>query len=172
MVIWVTGLSGAGKTTLCQCLYQRLKPAMPHLVLLDGDVVRRAFGGDLTHSEADRMRQVRRLQAMAQVLSEQGLVVVVAVLYAHPELLAWNRRHLKGYFEVYLRASLDTVFARDNKGLYAAAQSGRMPDVVGLDIPWHAPQAPDLVIDVDGGGTPEQHVEQLMHAVPVLRQRN
>ncbi len=168
MVIWVTGLSGAGKTTLCTTLYERIKPAMPELVILDGDVVRRAYGNDLTHCEADRVRQVKRLRAMASVLAEQNLVVLVAVLYAHPDLLAWNRENLPGYFEVYLDVSLETVMERDDKGIYAAARRGEMPDVVGLDIPWYAPENPDLRLDGDSGRAPELLADEVIRAVPRL----
>lgn len=155
-VVWVTGLSSAGKTTLCSALYKSLKPRHPQLVLLDGDVVRQAFGNDLTHKEEDRVRQVRRLQGMSNVLARQGITVIVAVLYSHPDLLRWNRDTLPNYFEVYLKASLETVQERDNKGLYQAALNGDMPDVVGLDIPWYEPQSPDLTIDINLGQSPKE----------------
>lgn len=164
-VIWVTGLSSAGKTTLCARLYEQLKPFFPQLVLLDGDVVREAFGNDLTHKEEDRVRQVRRLQGMSNVLARQGLTVIVAVLYNHPNLLSWNRRTLPNYFEVYLKASLSTVTDRDNKGIYENAAHGKMTDVVGMDIPWHEPRNPDLTIDVDKGITPSDAQESVLTAL-------
>ena len=169
MVIWVTGLSGAGKTTLCSAIYERLKPQLPHLVLLDGDVVRRTFGNDLTHSEAVRVRQVHRLRSMAKVMADQDLIVLVAVLYAEPKLLEWNRENLPNYFEIYLDTSLERVIERDDKGLYEAAKAGEMDHVVGLDIPWHAPRRPDLVVDGDAGHTPEQMADLVIRAVPRLR---
>lgn len=171
MVIWVTGLSGAGKTTLCTTLYESLKPKTPELVILDGDVIRRAYGNDLTYCEMDRVRQVKRLRAMAGVLAEQDLIVLVAVLYAHPDLLAWNRKNLPDYFEVHLDVSLKTVMERDDKGIYAAAKRGEMPNVVGLDIPWHAPTDPDLRLDGDRGETPGELAAHLIQAVPFLENR-
>ena len=167
-MIWVTGLSGAGKTTLCASLYDLLKPRIPELILLDGDAVRTAFGHDLTHRESDRVRQVKRLQSISKLLADQGCVVLVAVLYAHPSLLAWNRANLPGYAEIYLDASLDMVMARDDKELYARALTGELRDVVGIDIPWHAPEAPDVRIDVDAGEAPLVMRDQVIRAIPAF----
>jgi len=169
LVVWITGLSGAGKTTLCVALRDLLKPRLPELVILDGDIVRAAFGHNLSYTEADRIVQVHRLQAMAKVLAEQGLVVIVAVLYGNPDLLAWNRANLPDYFEVYLKASLDTVTARDSKLLYAGARAGSTPDVVGIDIPWQEPHHPDLVFDNDNPAPAAIMAHRLAQAVPRLR---
>jgi adenylylsulfate kinase-like enzyme len=144
-VIWLTGLSGSGKTTLGTALLRHLAPRRQG-ILIDGDRVRILFQDDLGFSEAARHTQIGRVQRLAQWLGEQGQLVVVAALYSHPDLLAWNRKNLPGYFEVYLDMPLDLVRARDAKGLYAAAAAGQAKDVVGVDIPWHAPLAPDLVI--------------------------
>ena len=168
MVIWVVGLSGAGKTTLCDAFRTLIKPAMPELVTLDGDVVRAAAGNDLGHTEADRIVQFARLHRLARALAEQDLVVVVAAVYSNPELLDWNRRELPGYFEVHLKASLKTVGARDTKGLYAQARSGVLSDVVGVDIPAHTPSAPDLLIDADACEPPAVLAQRLALAHPRL----
>jgi cytidine diphosphoramidate kinase len=148
-VIWVTGLSGAGKTTLCAALRDAMQPQPDGLVMLDGDVVRETFGGDLGYDEADRVRQIQRMQRMARMLANQRLTVLVAALYSNPELLAWNRAHLPGYVEVYLRASVQALARRDSKGLYAACARGEMTNVVGVDIPFTPPSRPDVVFDVD-----------------------
>lgn len=168
MVIWVTGLSGAGKTSLCEAFFRLYKPFFPELVLLDGDAVREIFGNDLGYAEADRVNQVKRLQRLAGVLSGQGLLVMVAVVYSQHELLHWNRQHFHPYFEVYLKASLKTVRQRDAKGLYAKAAAGTMKNVVGLDIPWQEPLLPDLVIDMNAPQPPEAIAADLANAVPWL----
>ena len=168
LVIWVTGLSASGKTTLCHALWDFLKSRLPQLVLLDGDVIRTALGDNLGYREQDRVVQIKRMQSLAKMLAEQGLVVMVAALYANPELLVWNRRYLPGYFEVYLESSLDSLRSRDVKGLYAAAESGNMQHVVGVDIPWHAPESPDLIINIDDGESPEQIAMRVVAAVPRL----
>jgi adenylylsulfate kinase len=153
MVVWITGLSASGKTTLCRALESLLRPRVPALVVLDGDSVREMFGNDLGHREPDRVVQIQRLQRMARELSGQGLVVLVAALYASPDLLAWNRANIEHYFEVYIEASLELVCARDPKGLYDKAARGEMKDVVGVDIPWREPANPDLVVEAARGET-------------------
>jgi adenylyl-sulfate kinase len=166
MVIWLTGLSGAGKTTISTELYRRLKPRMPELVLLDGDAIRAALGGDLGFTEADRNVQIRRVQGIAKLLSDQGLVVLVGVVYANPELLAWNRANFSQYREIYLRAPLDVVTARDAKGIYGRAARGETSNVVGVDIPWREPERPDLVLEADGRNTPAEMADRVIAAVP------
>lgn len=171
MVIWITGLSGSGKTTLCNAIWRLLKPRVPELVSLDGDAIRSAFGNDLSYREEDRVIQIKRLQNIAKVLAEQDLIVIVAALYAHPELLAWNRQNIFDYFEVYLAASLDTVRRRDPKGLYAGGAAGEIPNIVGLDILWHVPESPDLVINTDDPERPDVLAQRVVAAIPRLARR-
>ena len=170
MVIWVTGLSGTGKTTVCQALHHLLKPRLPQLVLLDGDAIRAVFNHEIGYREVDRLAHVRRIQRLAKLLSDQGQVVLTAVLYSHPDLLSWNREHLQPYVEIYLRAPLEVLRQRDTKDLYAKALAGARADVVGVDIPWHAPQHADLVIDMDHPEPPERLARTVIAAVPRLRQ--
>ncbi len=165
MVIWITGLSGSGKTTLCEAFRRLYKPRCPGLVVLDGDGLRAALGNDLGYGEADRITQVRRLQGLARLLSDQGLTVLVAVLYSHPDLLAWNRSNLADYLEVYLSVPEAVLRRRNQKGLYEGAESGAAADVVGFDIPWRPPEHPDVVIDGASGVTPELAAQQVAAAI-------
>ena len=166
MVIWTTGMSGAGKTTLNKALFAELKPHVPHMVLIDGDQIRAAFGHDLGHEEKDRIVQIKRIQNIAKILSDQGLVVLVGALYCNSDLMAWNRENFQEYFEIYLNVSLNTLKTRDTKGLYAMAERGDMHNVVGIDIPWQAPLAPDLIINADLPETPEMMVKKIIDCVP------
>ena len=168
MVIWITGISAAGKTTLCNALYELLKPSHPNLVSLDGDVIRNAMGGDLGYSEAERKIQIQRIQGLAEALARQDLIVLVAALYAHPDLLAWNREKIPGYFEVYIDAPLALVQKRDPKGLYAKAAVGELPDLVGVDIPWHVPENSDLIIDATKQEAPTLSARRVIASVPWL----
>ncbi len=170
MVIWITGLSGSGKTTLCNAIWEQIKPGLPELVVLDGDTIRAVFGGGLGYREQDRVVQIRRIQSLANMLSGQGLTVLVAALYASPELLCWNRENIDDYFEVYLEASLDTLKSRDRKGLYAGAGSGATPNVVGVDIKWHPPETPDIKFNTDSPEAPSVLAQRVISAIPRLRE--
>lgn len=168
MVLWVTGISGAGKTTICRLMYERLKPVLPELVLLDGDAIRESISTDLGFSEDDRIRQIGRVQRLARLLSAQNLVVLVAVVYANPELLAWNRANIPEYVEVLIDVPLEIVRLRDPKGLYARHARGETTNVVGVDIPWHRPQTADLIIDIATCPTAAHSANAIVRSVPRL----
>lgn len=161
-------MSGSGKTALATALHNVLKPLYRHTVMLDGDVIRAAFGVGLGYSEPERVTQIQRIQNLAKVLADQELIVIVAALYAQKDLLAWNRKNLPGYHEVYLEASMALLQRRDQKNLYSNAISGKTSDVVGIDIPWHAPEYPDVRFDADAETPPEEMVRQLIAQIPAL----
>jgi cytidine diphosphoramidate kinase len=168
MVIWITGLSGSGKTTICDAIRDLVISQSVRPIILDGDIVREAFGNDLTHREEHRQIQISRLQRLAKALSDQGHLILVAALYASDELLAWNRNNIENYFEVYLDAPLSLVRKRDPKGLYAKADAGDMPDVVGIDIPWTPPKNPDLTVDFESAKTPQHIARKIVECVLAL----
>jgi cytidine diphosphoramidate kinase len=147
MVIWLIGMSAAGKTTLARRLYARLKPRAPNLVMLDGDDFREIFGHDLDHTVDGRRRNAERISRTCRFLDGQGIHVIAAVLSIFPEWQQWNRDNFNDYFEIFLDLPLETLKTRDPKELYAGAEAGRIADVVGIDIPFPRPARPDLVID-------------------------
>lgn len=166
MVIWITGLSGAGKTTLCDALIGLVKPWYPQVVKIDGDAVRDLFGNDLGFEEEDRKVQIQRIQKLTKFLADQEAVVLVAALYSHPDLLSWNRENFSEYFEVYINASLALVERRDPKGIYRSAAMGSEKNVVGIDIDWHAPRFPDLVLEASDSLTPSEMAFQIIKTIP------
>jgi adenylylsulfate kinase-like enzyme len=150
MIIWLIGLSGAGKTTIASEMYTRLQCDTDNLVLLDGDVLRDVWGDKPGHDISGRMLNAHRISHLCKMLDEQGIHVIASVLSNFPEWQAWNREHFSTYFEIYLDVPLDVVEARDTKGIYAAHRAGREPNVVGLDIPFTPPANPDMVLDSSG----------------------
>ena len=168
MVIWLTGISGAGKTTLSDAIARRFKSVVPELVQIDGDEIRELFGASLTYRETDRYEQILRIQRLARMLDRQNMLVLVAALYGHPDLFARNRKIFSEYFEVYLEAPLGLVKRRDPKELYRKLERGEMNNVVGIDIPWHAPENPDLQINSEQETDPDELALEVARRIPRL----
>lgn len=167
MVVWLTGLSGAGKTTIAEAIVRLAKPRLPSLVLIDGDVVRDLFGSGLGFDEEARKIQIARIQRLARLLDRQEIPVIVSALYSSPELLDWNRANFSEYFEIYVDTPLDTVIERDTKGLYSKARAGELMNVVGIDIPWHIPKNPEMILSTIGV-SPDILAHRVIETVPKL----
>ncbi|HEX6344994.1 adenylyl-sulfate kinase [Umezawaea sp.] len=166
MIVWLIGLSGAGKTTVGTRLAARLREESANLVYLDGDLLREVWGGALSHDVAGREVNAERISRLCRMLDRQGVHVVAAVLSIFPRWRAWNRENLSDYFEVFLDVPMDVVVERDTRGLYRAALDGEQSDVVGVDIPFPRPEDPDLVLDSSGrDGTPDELVERIVAAL-------
>ncbi len=163
MVIWLIGLSGAGKTTLGREI-MKLAPA-GRTVFIDGDDIRQVFGNDLGHSLTDREANAWRISRLCKFLADQDINVVCAILSLFHETQAWNRREIKDYFEVFIDAPLDHLKTRDPKGLYRKALSGEMQDVAGIDLPFTPPLAPDLSVENNG------NLDHLLAHAPALAER-
>ncbi|MFT4746631.1 MAG: adenylylsulfate kinase-like enzyme [Congregibacter sp.] len=149
MVIWLVGLSGAGKTTIGQALYKNMKANHRHTVLIDGDEIREMFRHD-QHDDAysliGRRMNAERIQAMCAWLENQDIDVVCCILSVFDEISQQNRTQFKQYFEVFVDTPLPLLIERDGKGLYQAALSGKTKNVVGIDLDYTAPRSPNLLI--------------------------
>jgi adenylylsulfate kinase-like enzyme len=146
MVIWITGLSGSGKSTIGQEIWLRLREIEPNTVLVDGDRIREVLGldkGDENYTIAARQKVAERIYELCRWLDEQKVNVVCCTISLFEDLHRLNRKNLSNYFEVFMDVPLDILKRRDFKGLY----SGKIPNVVGLDIPYSKPLNPDLTID-------------------------
>ena len=149
MVIWLIGMSGAGKTVIGREVYKLLKAKRPNVVFLDGDIVRQIMGSDLGHTIEDRRKNAWRISRLCRYLDSQGITVVCAILSIFHESQKWNREHIPQYFEVYVRAPFEILVERDSKGLYQQALAGEIKNVVGIDIEFPPPAHPDLIIEND-----------------------
>ncbi len=164
MVVWIIGLSGAGKTTLAEEVVRLARGQQPNVVLIDGDAIREVFGHDLGHSVEDRRRNAQRVCNLCRFLDEQGVDVVCAILSLFPESRAWNRQHLRQYFEVFIDTPIEKLVARDAKGLYGRYERGEICDVAGMDLEFVRPSHADLVI-----ADPHSCEELLKHAPAIAK---
>ncbi|YCO03392.1 adenylyl-sulfate kinase [Vibrio sp. VNB-15] len=158
-VLWFTGLSGAGKSTVAGALENRLAELGYHTYLLDGDNVRHGLCSDLGFSEQDRRENIRRIGELAKLMADAGLIVLSAFISPHRAERQLVRDLLpEGEFiEVFVNASLDVCESRDPKGLYKKARAGEIPNFTGIDSEYQAPVNPE--IDLPAG---EKSVEELV----------
>jgi adenylylsulfate kinase len=151
-IVWMTGLSGAGKSTLATALARRLSAVRP-VELLDGDDVRTFLSAGLGFSRVDRDTNVNRIAYVARLLARHGVLVFVAAISPYAETRAKLRALSEAaghpFVEVFVHASLETVIARDVKGLYQRAQAGEIASFTGISDPYEPPTAPDVEVRTD-----------------------
>jgi len=148
-VIWLTGLSGSGKSTVANALESRLHAMGIHSYLLDGDNIRGGLNKDLGFTEADRVENIRRTAEVAKLMADAGLVVITAFISPFRSERDMARSLFKPdeFAEVFLDVSLDVAESRDPKGLYKKARRGDLPHFTGIDSPYEAPESADLRLD-------------------------
>ncbi|MBD5468174.1 MAG: adenylyl-sulfate kinase [Lachnospiraceae bacterium] len=161
-VYWITGLSGAGKTTIGKALYNEIKKERDNVVLLDGDVLRETFGNDLGYTKEDRFQCAMRYGRICRMLSEQDITVICCTISMFNEVREWNRGHIENYVEVYLRVPIEILKQRDQKQLYSGIKNGTSMDVVGMDLELELPEHSEIVIDNTGEKSIEDTVEEIM----------
>src|ERR1700693_477985 len=157
-VFWITGLSGAGKTTVGRELSVRLRLAGYPVIFLDGDALRAEIAEDLGHSANERRRSAMRNARLCRLLAAQGADVVCSTISLFHEVQRWNRKNIPGYREIYLRVPMDELRRRDSKGLYGNGER----KVVGIDLPAQLPEMPDLVLDNYGALDAVTAVERIL----------
>jgi bifunctional enzyme CysN/CysC len=151
-VLWFTGLSGAGKSTIANLVDKRLHALGLHTVLLDGDNVRHGLSRDLGFSDADRVENVRRVAEVARLMSDAGLIVLVSFIspFRAEREMARALMAPGEFIEVFIDTPLRDAEARDVKGLYKKARAGQLTNFTGVDSPYETPEAPELRIDTTG----------------------
>ena len=154
-VYWITGLAGAGKTTVGQLVVESLRTTRA-VVWLDGDKLRQVFGNDLGYTLEDRHKGAWRYGRLCKLIAEQGIDVVCCTIAMFHDVRAWNKDNIDSYKEIYLEVPFSVLQQRDQKGLYSSALSGKTTEVVGIDDDVQLPREPYMKIINDGRYTPEQ----------------
>ena len=144
--LWFTGLSGAGKTTIAEIVEKELRQRFGTVEVLDGDIVRTNLSKGLTFSREDRNTNVLRIGFVANLLTRNGVGVIVSAISPFKEARDQVRRRIIDFVEVFVDAPLEVCAERDVKGLYKKAFSGEIPQFTGVSDPYEAPNAPDLVL--------------------------
>lgn len=162
--LWLTGLSGAGKSTISRLVAAELEERGLTVDLLDGDVVRTQLSRGLGFSRADRDTNIERIGWVASRLARAGAVAVVAAISPYAEARARARamtEEFAPFVEVWVSTPLAVCEVRDPKGLYARARAGDLPGMTGVDDPYEPPIAPELAVD-GGTGSPQQGAARLV----------
>lgn len=144
LTVWFTGLSGAGKTTICKSVHAELLARGHRVEMLDADVVRKLLWPDLGFSKVDRDENIRRIGFLARLLTRNGIIALVAAISPYRAARDEVRNKIRHFLEVHVDAPLHVCEERDPKGLYRRARSGDLQGFTGVDDPYEAPLAPEI----------------------------
>ncbi|MBC3766740.1 adenylyl-sulfate kinase [Neptunicella marina] len=167
-VLWFTGLSGSGKSTIANIVEQKLVKRQKHTYLLDGDNIRHGLCGDLTFSDKDRVENIRRIGEVAKLFVDAGVIVLTAFIspFRTDRDSARNILDAGEFIEVFVDTPISECEKRDPKGLYVKARNGDIKDFTGISSPYEAPQSAEIHLAFDGGDAESladkviQHLEQ------------
>ena len=151
-ILWFTGLSGSGKSTIANAVEAKLYAMKKHTYLLDGDNVRMGLNSDLGFSDVDRVENIRRIGEVSKLFVDAGIIVLTAFISP----FVADRKQVRDlveegeFIEIFVDTPLEVCESRDPKGLYKKARRGEIPDFTGIDSPYEAPLNPEIVIKNDG----------------------
>jgi len=160
-VLWMTGLSGAGKTTIALLLEEKLRQRGVKVERLDGDVVRQSLTRDLGFTKEDRDKNIERVTFVAKLLSRNGVGCICSFISPYQSVRDQVRAETTNFLEVFVDAPLEVVIDRDVKGLYQKAINGEIPNFTGISDPFEAPANPEIHVRTDQQ-TPEESAQLLI----------
>jgi len=169
LVVWLTGLSGSGKSTIAVEVEKRLLEEGYWVYRLDGDNVRHGLNSDLGFSDADRDENIRRIAEVSALFADAGMITLVSFISPFRQMRKFAREKAgPGRFaEVYVLADLETCAGRDPKGLYEKAKRGEISDFTGISSPYEEPEAPELVLDTTRM-TVDESAERLLDYIRII----
>lgn len=170
--IWLTGLSGSGKSTIAHILEAELRDRGHKVEVLDGDTVRQHLSKGLGFSKEDRDTNIRRIGWVCEVLSRNDVVAIGSAISPYREIRDEIRANIGRFVEVYIEAPLEVLADRDVKGLYRRAMAGEIQNFTGVNDPYEAPENPEVVCHSDGTETPEQSAAKVLAKLDELGYSN
>lgn len=148
-VVWITGISASGKSTIANLLREYFANKNIQSDILDGDELRKTLSKGLGFSEQDRKEHNRRVIIVAKLLAKNGITTIIPLISPYRETRELARKEIPKFVEVYTKASIDECIRRDPKGLYKKAKAGEIKDLTGLQSPYEEPTNPELVLDTE-----------------------
>ncbi|MCM1425818.1 MAG: adenylyl-sulfate kinase [Eubacterium sp.] len=158
---WITGLSGAGKTTISTLLYNYLRQKQDNIFLIDGDKIREVYQ-NTDYTEAGREKISYMNMRLCKMLTDQGIDVIIAVIGMRDAYRKWNRENIENYREIYLEVPMEELIRRDSKQIYSRALRKELTNVYGIDMPYEEPKNPDVHIINDSTNTPEEVCQMIV----------
>lgn len=149
VTVWFTGLSGAGKTTICRALAKKLRIRGVKFEMLDGDIIRQNLTKGLGFSKEDRDENIRRIGFVAHLLTRNDVIVLVSAISPYREIRNEVRQRIGNFIEVYANAPVEVCEKRDVKGLYKRARAGEIQNFTGISDPYEAPENPEVECRTD-----------------------
>ncbi len=175
VTVWFTGLSGAGKTTIANAVERELQLTNAKIEILDGDEMRQTLCKGLGFSDVDRQENIRRIGFVADLLTKNGVIVLVSVIAPHREIRQELRHKIGNFVEVYVNAPLAICELRDVKGLYQKARAGSIDNFTGISSAYEVPLAPDLECQTERETVAQstskvlKKLEELDYITPILK---
>ena len=160
-VYWITGLSGAGKTSIGKLFFKKIKQEEPNTIFLDGDELRLILNVEPSFSMESRLALSYMYSKLCNLFANQKLNVVIATISMFEEIRAWNKKNILNYNEVYIKVPMNILIKRDQKSLYSKAIKGETNNVIGIDIQFHEPMNPDLICMNDGSKSIQKIAEEM-----------
>jgi adenylyl-sulfate kinase len=168
LTLWFTGLSGAGKTTLARMIKNELRHRGHKVEVLDGDVVRTNLSKGLGFSKEDRDTNIRRIGFVCNLLARNDVIAIAAAISPYRDIRDEVRRDTGAFVEVFVKCPIDVLAERDVKGLYKKAMAGEIKHFTGIDDPYEAPLAPEIIVETDKE-TPEQSARRIIARLEELQ---
>lgn len=164
---WLTGLSGAGKTTIGNRLYYSMKSQKQNTVILDGDILKKIAGKDLGYNREERLERAYRYCSLCKLLTDQGINVIICTIAMFDEIREWNRDNIENYVEVFVDVEMEVLKLRNRKGLYSRVNG----NIAGVDVEIEYPKNPDIVIKNNVSQSLEENVQRILKYEVVPRKR-
>ena len=161
VTIWFTGLSGSGKTTIAQIVYNQLKKEDYKVEILDGDVIRTNLSKGLGFSKVDRDENIKRVGFVCELLTRNEVIAIAVCISPYREIRDFNRKYIGSFVEVYTKCSLEECIKRDPKGNYKKALAGEIKNYTGIDDPYEEPLNPEVLVETDKEN-PEQSAKKVL----------